>query len=74
MSNSFPGKRLLNIQEAASYLGLSARTIYNRIAPKSANPFPVRAKRIGKSLRFDIHDLDKFIDSLDNESSVREIS
>ncbi len=47
-------KRLLSVEETASYLGISARTIYNRVAPKSKNPFPVRPKRIGKLVRFDI--------------------
>jgi len=57
-------KRLLNISETAVYLGLSPRTIYNGIAPKSKNPFPVKPKRYGKRVLFDIWDLDKFADSL----------
>lgn len=76
-SQEFSGKRLLNVEEAAIYLGLSARTLYNRCAPKAADPFPVKPKRVGKALRFDIRELDRFIDSLgslDNKSSVREIS
>jgi excisionase family DNA binding protein len=55
-------KRLLNVEEAAQYLGMAPRTIYNAVAPKSKNPFPVKAKRIGKLVRFDIRDLDAFID------------
>ena len=57
-------KRLLSVDETASYLGLSPRTIYNGIAPKSKNPFPVKPKRIGKLVRFDIRDLDTFVESL----------
>ena len=57
-------KRLLSVEETASYLGLSPRTIYNGIAPKSKNPFPVKPKRIGKLVRFDIRDLDTFVESL----------
>ena len=57
-------KRLLSVKEVAIYLGLSPRTIYNGVAPGSKNPFPVKAKRIGKLVRFDIRDLDKFCDSL----------
>ena len=57
-------KRLLSVEETASYLGLSPRTIYNAIAPKSKNPFPVKPKRIGKLVRFDIRDLDTFAESL----------
>ena len=60
-----PSKRLLSIGETATYLGLSPRTIYNAIAPKSPKPFPVKPKRIGKLVRFDIRDLDRYVDSLD---------
>jgi excisionase family DNA binding protein len=57
-------KRLLTVEEVANYLNLSPRTIYNAIAPKSKKPFPVRPKRIGKLVRFDIKDLEKYIESL----------
>ncbi len=57
-------KRLLSIQEAARYLSLSPRTLYNMVAPKAKTPFPVRPKRIGKLVRFDIRDLDRYVDSL----------
>ncbi len=57
-------KRLLSIEEAATYLGMSHRTIYNMVNPKTKKPFPVRPKRLGKLIRFDIIDLDNFIDSL----------
>ncbi len=57
-------KRMLSVEEAAVYLGLAARTIYNGVAPKSKNPFPVKPKRYGKKVLFDIRDLDKFCDSL----------
>jgi len=65
-------KRLLSVEDAAVYLGLSPRTIYNGVAPKSKNPFPVKPKRYGKKVLFDIRDLDKFCDSLngDGGSSV----
>jgi len=59
-------KRLLTINETAAYLGLSARTIYNGTAPKSRKPFPVKPKRIGKLVRFDIRDLDQYVDSLNS--------
>ena len=58
------GKRLLSVEEAANFLGLSPRSIYNRIGPKSHNPFPIRQKRIGKLVRFDLRDLQEFVDSL----------
>ena len=58
------GKRLLNVSETAFYLGLSRQTIYNGIAPKSEKPFPVKPKRWGKRVLFDVRDLDRFADSL----------
>jgi excisionase family DNA binding protein len=61
--NSSP-KRLLSVEEAATYLGLSPRTIYNSTGPKSKIPFPVKPKRYGKKVLFDIRDLDKFCDFL----------
>ncbi len=57
-------KRLLNVEETAVYLGLSPRTIYNGVCPKSRKPFPLKPKRIGKLVRFDIKDLDRYIESL----------
>ena len=67
-------KRLLSVEEAGTYLGISPRTIYNGIAPKSKKPFPVKPKRIGKLVRFDIRDLDLYVDSLGSQPSVRPCS
>ena len=57
-------KRLLSAAEAAEYLGISLRTLYNQTGRRSKNKFPVTPKRIGKLLKFEIRDLDRFIDSL----------
>ena len=54
-------KRLLDVPESAEYIGLQPGTIYNRL---SLGTFPIQPKRIGKLVRFDIRDLDKFIDDL----------
>jgi predicted DNA-binding transcriptional regulator AlpA len=59
-----PTKRLLNVQEAADYLGISAKTIYNQSGPRAKKCFPVKAKRVGKLVKFDIRDLDAYIDKL----------
>ena len=58
------GKRLLSVEEVALYLGLSPRTIYNAVARKSKRPFPVKPKRIGKLVKFDIRDLERYVESL----------
>ena len=57
-------RRLLTVREAAQYLGLAPQTLYNSISRKSKKPFPVKAKRVGRSVRFDLKDLDTYIDSL----------
>lgn len=57
-------KRLLSVEETAQYLGISPRTIYNAVAPKSKNPFPVKPKRIGKLVKFDIRDLEAYVEAL----------
>jgi len=59
-----PQKRLLNIVETAKYLGMSPRTLYNRVCRKSKNPFPVKPKRVGRSVRFDIYDLNEYVKKL----------
>lgn len=57
-------KRFLSVQETAQYLGISPSTIYNRISRRSEYPFPLRPKRIGRRVRFDIEDLNKYMDAL----------
>lgn len=57
-------KRLLSVEEAAQYLNISPRSLYNGIAPRSKNPFPVKPKRIGKLVRFDLRALDEYVDGL----------
>jgi len=64
MSNEQTSKRLLSVEETAKYLGLAARTIYNQIHRKAKKPFPVKPKRIGRSVLFDLRELEKFVDSL----------
>jgi hypothetical protein len=56
--------RLMGVADAARYLGLSPKTIRNRLGPKAQDPFPVRPKRIGKRVLFDRADLDAFADGL----------
>ena len=57
-------KRLFSAEEAAKYLGLSVKTLYNRTSRKSKNKLPIKVKRIGKLLKFERAELDRFIDAL----------
>ena len=59
-----PRKRLLPVDQAAEYLGIAPKTLRNRLGPRAPQPFPVKPKKIGKKVLFDIRDLDAFCDSL----------
>lgn len=61
--------RLLSVELAAEYLSLSPRTIYNRNVKNAVNPFPVKPKKWGKRVLFDIRDLDRWADTLDSDSN-----
>lgn len=64
INNMAMPKRLLSVEETASYLGLSDRTIYNQICRKAKKRFPIKPKRIGKRILFDINEIDQYVDSL----------
>jgi excisionase family DNA binding protein len=54
-------KRLLNVREAAFFLGIAPGTIYNQVSRNSKKRFPIPFTRVGKLIRFDIDDLEKFL-------------
>ena len=56
-SNGVVGKRLLNVREAARYLGLQEDTIY-----KKARLRELPYVKVGRALRFDIEALQRFIE------------
>jgi predicted DNA-binding transcriptional regulator AlpA len=58
------GKRLLSVEETATYLGISPRSIYNGIGRKTKSPFPIKPKRIGRLVKFDLKDIEAYVDSL----------
>jgi len=60
-------RRLLSVEEAAKFLSLSPRTLYNGSCRSSKSPFPVKPKRYGRRLLYDIHDLEAFADGLPYE-------
>lgn len=56
--------KLLSIEQAAEYLSISPKTIRNSLGPRAPKPFPVRSKRFGRRVLFDIEDLKKFAENL----------
>jgi len=58
------GPRFISVPAAAEYLGISAKTLYNRTHRKADNPFPVKVKKIGSRSLFDFQELEKFVASL----------
>ena len=56
-SNGNIGKRLLNAEGAGVYLGLSTHTIY-----KKARRREIPSVKVGRSLRFDVAALDRYIE------------
>ena len=55
--NGTVGKRLLNVKEAAQYLGLEVDTVY-----KKARLRELPHVKVGRALRFDVRALDRYIE------------
>ena len=55
--NNNIGKRLLNIREAAQYLGLKVDTLY-----KKARLRELPVVKVGRALRFDVVALDRYVE------------
>ena len=51
------GRRLLNVREAAQFLGLEVDTVY-----KKARLREVPCVKVGRALRFDLKALERFIE------------
>ena len=56
-SNEIVGKRLLNVREAAEYLGLEIDTVY-----KKSRLRELPSVKVGRALRFDVEALERFIE------------
>jgi len=56
-SNESVGKRLLNVREAAQYMGLQADTVY-----KKARLRELPSVKVGRALRFDVKALSRFVE------------
>jgi len=61
MKDQFKDKLLLTVQELAHYLGMSHWTVRAKVRN---DEFPFKPRRLGKFLRFDIHEVDRYITSL----------
>jgi hypothetical protein len=57
-------QRLLSVTDTAKYLGIAPKTLRNRLGPRAKDPFPVKPKRIGRRVLFDIKDLEAFVNAL----------
>ncbi len=57
LSNGDVGKRLLNVEEAAAYLGLKVDTVY-----KKARLRELPSVKVGRALRFDVVALERYVE------------
>ena len=64
MENNYKGQRLLSVKETAKLMGLSPQSIYNGVCRKTKRKFPIKPKRIGRLVKFDIKDIEAYIRSL----------
>lgn len=55
--NGSVGKRLLNVEEAAGYLGLKVDTVY-----KKARFRELPYVKVGRALRFDVKALERYVE------------
>ena len=57
VSNGVIGRRLLNVREAAQYLGLEVDTVYRKSRLRE-----VPCVEVGRAFRFDIRALERYIE------------
>ncbi len=57
VSNGYIVRRLLNVTEAAHYLGLEVDTVY-----KKSRMREVPSVKVGRALRFDVKALERYIE------------
>ena len=57
VSNGVIGRRLLNVKEAAQYLGLEVDTVYRKSRLRE-----VPCVKVGRALRFDVKALERYIE------------
>ena len=52
---------LFTVKETAVILGMSAGTIYNRMAIGAKRPFEIKPVRVGRSIKFRREDVEKLV-------------
>jgi hypothetical protein len=57
-------KRLLTVDETATALGISPKTIRNGLAPKAIRPFPIKPVRLAGRTLFKAKEIDALVDGL----------
>ena len=62
MADNHITPRLFSVEQTAEYFGLSPQTIYNQVSRKSKKKFPIKPIRIGRLVKFDRFEIDKFIE------------
>ncbi len=61
MAYAVSEKRLIGVKELSIYIGLRPQTIYNMVC---TGRFPIKHKRFGRLLKWDLRDVDSYVDSL----------
>jgi excisionase family DNA binding protein len=61
VNDQFQDKRLMSVQELAQYLGMSHWTVRAKIRN---DEFPFKPRRLGRFLKFDIQEVDRYINNL----------
>lgn len=55
--------KLLTVKQTAEILGVHPHTIYNGIAEKTDQPFPIKPVRIGRAIRFPMKKVLEFMEA-----------
>ncbi len=64
--------RAVSITDAARYLGLAPKTLYNQLSRNAKKPLPIRVYRFGGKPLLDLADIDAYLDSLLVDGERRE--
>jgi predicted DNA-binding transcriptional regulator AlpA len=54
-------RKLLSVAELSDFIGLRPQTIYNKM---SQGLFPIKHKKMGRLVKFDIKDINRYLSSL----------